>query len=89
MRLSGGDEKRGNDGLISKEWKLVGWAGGFLVVSGYYLNADFNIYCWLAWIIGNSMIGSYCYKAKAYPAAAMSLALVLMNIYGFISWLDK
>ena len=89
MRLSGGDEKRGNDGLSDKTWKWIGWAGGILVVSGYYLNADFNIYCWLAWIVGNSMIGSYCLRVKAYPAAAMSLALVFVNVYGFISWLDK
>ena len=35
------------------------------------------------------MVGFYCLRNKAYPTAVMSFVLLLMNIYGFINWLDK
>ena len=89
MRLSSSGEKRSNNGLNEKAWTRVGWVGGLLVVFGYYLNANMYVCSWLAWIIGNSMMGGYCLRVKAYPTAVMSFILVLMNIYGFISWLDK
>jgi len=75
--------------LNEKIWTWIGWVGGFFVIFGYYLNANMYVSSWLAWIIGNSMVGGYCLKIKAYPTAAMSFILLLVNIYGFISWTDK
>jgi len=58
-----------------------------LIVLGYYLNANQDISCWVVWLIGNVMMGSYCYKKKAYPPAALSFLIGAMNIYGYISWI--
>ena len=64
----------------------LGWVGAFLVLFGYYLNAHMNEYCWPTWTVGNVMVGIYCAEKRAYPTAAMSFALVIMNIYGYINW---
>ncbi len=66
---------------------LLGWVGALLVILGYYLNADERIECWLVWVVGNSCVGYYCLNKKAYPAAAMSCVLLILNIYGYFKWL--
>ena len=66
---------------------LLGWAGAFLVILGYYFNAHEVAACWLIWIVGNSLIGVYSWKNEAYPTAAMSFILVAMNVYGYINWI--
>ena len=76
-----------NDYLMSNSsWKYLGWAGAFLVLVGYYLNANKMAECWATWIIGNLCMGLYCANKKAYPAAAMSFVIVAMNVYGYFSW---
>ena len=70
------------------EHHALGWIGAFLVLFGYYLNAHMNEYCWLTWLVGNGMVGFYCVEKRAYPTAAMSFALVAMNIYGYINWVS-
>lgn len=66
---------------------VLGWAGALLVLYGYYLNANYESECWLIWIAGNALVGAYCVSKKAWPPAAMSFSLVILNIYGWISWI--
>jgi hypothetical protein len=37
---------------------------------------------------GNLMVGIYSMEKEAYPTAAMSFVLVIMNIYGYINWIN-
>ena len=69
----------------SKFWKIIGWLGAFLVVVGYYFNANELAISWLIWILGNSMVGLYSLTVKAYSTALMAFIITLMNIYGYFS----
>ena len=73
---------KGND----KIWESIGWSGAVYVVVGYSLNANHIVYCWPIWILGNGMITAYSYHKKAYSTMVMSLIILIMNIYGWISW---
>ena len=87
MRCTGSRQKgRGNS--MKKYYKNhgLGWFGSFLILFGYYLNAEMNPDSWLVWIIGNTCIGIYCLGKEAYPMAVMSFILVILNIYGYVSW---
>ena len=66
----------------------LGWVGAMLVLYGYYLNANMDEHCWPIWILGNVMVALYCMEKRAYPTAAMSFILVIINIYGYVRWLD-
>ncbi|MAF43651.1 MAG: hypothetical protein CMI54_05725 [Parcubacteria group bacterium] len=67
---------------------ILGWIGAVLVLLGYYLNANGLIECWPVWLVGNLFIGKYCLDKKAYAAAVMSFVLIILNIYGYVRWLD-
>ena len=67
---------------------ILGWLGATIVLLGYYLNANGLIASWPIWIVGNCLIGKYCLDKKAYAAAAMSFILIILNIYGYMKWLD-
>ncbi len=71
----------------SNFWKIVGWLGAFFVVLGYYFNANELAISWLIWILGNTMVGLYSITIKAYSTALMSFVIMLMNIYGYFSWI--
>jgi len=64
----------------------MGWVGALLVLYGYYLNAHMNSNSWLVWCVGNFFVGRYCLSKGAYPAAVMSFALMVMNVYGYVTW---
>ena len=66
----------------------LGWVGAILVLYGYYLNANMNDSCWPVWLIGNIMVGVYCLEKRAYPTAVMSIILAIMNIYGYLKWIN-
>ncbi len=67
----------------------AGWVGFLLILFGYYLNAKKSIYCFLLWIIGNSIYFIYGFIIDALPVMAMSIFILIMNIYGYHSWSDK
>ncbi len=69
-------------------WRLIGWLGAFLVILGYYLNANLNTSSWIVWMVGNAAVGSYSIYKKAYSTAVMSFIIMIMNIYGYLSWLS-
>lgn len=70
-------------------FELIGWLGALLVVFGYYLNANHFLSSWLVWVVGNLGVGLYSYQKKAYSTMVMSLIITVMNIYGYLSWLDN
>jgi len=71
---------------IHKWWHIAGWISMFLIIMGYYFNANQNSTCWIIWFVGNVVMGAYCWENKAYPPAALSFLIAAMNIYGYISW---
>jgi len=78
---------------VNKEYKIkiierIGWIGAFLVVFGYYLNANQYLSSWICWIIGNLCVAGYSAYKKAYPTLVMSLIITLMNIYGYFKWIN-
>ena len=68
---------------------VFGWIGAALVLAGYVLNAQKMPISWLIWIIGNAMVGIYCLQKKTYPTAFMSFVLMILNIYGYLSWTGR
>ena len=70
----------------NKVYQRLGWLGAFLVVFGYYLNANMDVNSWLCWIAGNAMVGGYSLSIKAYSTAAMSFIIMIMNVYGYYNW---
>ena len=75
-----------NLGLLN--WKWIGWLGALLVILGYYLNANAIISSWLVWMVGNALVGIYSIYKKSYSTAVMSFIIMVMNIYGYVSWLS-
>ena len=73
--------------MLETIMSTLGWIGTGLVLVGYYLNANKFSECWVVWVIGNIFVGIDCYKKEANAAALMSFVIVLVNIYGYISWL--
>jgi len=69
-------------------WKLIGWLGAFLVILGYYLNANGDVMSWIVWMIGNAAVGIYSFYKKANSTAIMSFIILVITIYGYISWLE-
>jgi C4-dicarboxylate transporter len=71
---------------FEKVIERLGWVGAILVILGYYLNANQLTSSWVVWIIGNVLVAIYSYHKKAYSTALMSLIIMIMNVYGYISW---
>ena len=82
--------------MRTAEWKdyadkvyvRLGWLGAFLVVLGYYLNANQSLSSWIVWIVGNCCVGVYSLHKKAFPTAIMSFLIALFNIYGYFKWIQ-
>jgi len=72
---------------MKRFYETIGWLGAFLVIFGYYLNANESIQSWLIWIIGNICVTVYAVHKKTYPTALMSCVIAIMNIYGYFKWL--
>jgi hypothetical protein len=71
---------------VKDRYEYIGWVGALLVLFGYYLNANHCLSSWLVWIVGNLCIAGYSTYKKAWPTVAMSIAIVIMNIYGYFHW---
>ncbi|MBC8346304.1 MAG: nicotinamide mononucleotide transporter [Candidatus Marinimicrobia bacterium] len=66
------------------EW--LGWVATALLLIGYYLNAKKHLYSWLVWLLGNSIMMIYAILIQSYSVAFLSIVLVFLNIFGFITW---
>ena len=69
---------------INIEW--LGWTATALLLVGYYLNANKNIISWFFWFFGNTIMLIYAMLIQSYSVAFLSVFLMGMNIYGYISW---
>ena len=67
----------------------LGWVGLIFIIFGYYFNAKKKIYCFYIWAIGNTIYFIYAILVHSMPLAAMSIFILIMNIYGWIQWNKK
>ena len=66
--------------------EMIGWIGSIFILIGYYLNAKQNINCFYIWGLGNILFMIYAFIISAAPQIAMSLFVLGMNVYGYLSW---
>ena len=66
--------------------EAIGWVGFIFILLGYYLNAKQNINCFYIWGLGNILFMIYAFMISAPPQIAMSLFVLGMNVYVFLSW---
>ena len=65
---------------------MIGWLGFILILLGYYFNARKKIYCFYIWGLGNVVYVIYGFIINAFPMMAMSAFVLIMNVYGYLSW---
>ena len=68
--------------------EIIGWIGTALILLGYYLNAHKKSSSWIVWFTGNFAMLLYSLNIMAWPQFALAIALMLLNIYGWINWLE-
>ena len=66
--------------------EIIGWLGFLLIFFGYYFNAKKKLYCFYIWGIGNIVYIIYGYIINAIPIMAMSVFVLIMNVYGYYNW---
>ncbi|MBC8416946.1 nicotinamide mononucleotide transporter [bacterium] len=69
---------------INIEW--LGWIATIILLVGYYLNAKKKISSWYFWFFGNVVMLVYAILIQSYSVAFLSMFLMGMNIYGYLSW---
>ena len=72
------------DGIIVD---MIGWLGFTLILLGYYFNAKKKLYCFYIWGLGNIVYIFYGFIISAFPIMAMSVFVLIMNIYGYFNWI--
>ena len=65
---------------------MIGWLGFILILLGYYFNARRKLYCFYIWGLGNVVYLIYGFIINASPMMAMSAFVLIMNVYGYFSW---
>lgn len=81
-----GSNPASSTNFMNIDIETVGWIATCFLLVGYYLNAKQNILSWLLWVIGNSIMLFYAYKINSNSVAFLSIVLISMNVYGYISW---
>jgi hypothetical protein len=66
--------------------ELIGWVATFLLLIGYYMNAKQSIISWIVWLHGNTLMLIYALTIGSYSVAFLSVTLIGLNVYGYISW---
>lgn len=69
---------------IIVEW--LGWMATITLLVGYYLNAKMKLYSWWVWFGGNTIMLVYALLITSYSVAFLSIALMGLNVYGYLSW---
>ena len=67
---------------------MIGWVGFILILLGYYFNAKRKLYCFYIWGLGNMVYILYGFVINAFPIMAMSVFVLIMNIYGYFNWVN-
>ena len=65
---------------------LIGWIGTVMVILGYYFNAKKIKTCFIIWGLGNVAFLIYAILIDAPPQIAISIFVIVMNVYGFKEW---
>tara|TARA_Y100000034_G_scaffold13266_1_gene13924 strand:+ start:395 stop:619 length:225 start_codon:yes stop_codon:yes gene_type:complete len=68
--------------------EIIGWIAMVLILVGYYFASKKMIVCWVTWFIGNVCNVIYSYTIDAWPQLVLAVALMILNIYGWINWLE-
>jgi|TARA_Y100000310_G_C20655734_1_gene801874 hypothetical protein len=66
--------------------EILGWVATILLLIGYYLNANKQISSWAFWFVGNATMFVYALLITSYSIACLSIFLMGLNIYGYVSW---
>ena len=69
--------------------EVIGWLGFVGLIVGYILNAKKSISCFYVWGLGNILMMIYAVMIDSNPQVATALAVLLMNVYGYIEWTKK
>jgi len=68
--------------------EVLGWVASGFILFGYYLNANKKQISWITWFVGNILMMIYSIEIDAWPQVALAIALMVLNIYGWINWLE-
>ena len=71
---------------IYVEYDWIGWIGTVAIVAGYYFNAKKIKTCFIIWGLGNVAFLIYAILIDAPPQIAISIFVIVMNVYGFKEW---
>ena len=66
--------------------EIIGWIGTALILLGYYLNAHKKTSSWMVWFTGNTAMLLYSLNIMAWPQFTLAIALMILNIYGWLNW---
>ena len=66
--------------------EIIGWVATMILLLGYYSNAKKSIWSWVIWFHGNTLMLIYALYIHSYSVAFLSIVLMAMNVYGYISW---
>ncbi len=69
--------------------EILGWISTLILLVGYYLNAKKLISSWCFWLCGNTGMLVYATLINSYSVAFLSVVLMIMNVYGYISWKNQ
>jgi nicotinamide riboside transporter PnuC len=67
---------------------MIGWLGFALSLTGVYLNANKNSWCWVVWIISNILWIIYAFTTQpiAIPLITAQSVYLVSNFYGIKKW---
>ena len=66
--------------------ELLGWIATLILLVGYWANAHKKLYSWIIWAAGNTFMLVYAYLIESSSIAFLSIVLIGLNIYGYITW---
>ena len=66
--------------------EILGWVATAILLIGYYLNARKILCSFLIWFGGNTLMGVYAYVIESYSVVALSIVLMILNLYGYNNW---
>ena len=66
--------------------EILGWIATVTLLVGYYLNAKKMLGSWIVWFHGNALMLIYALAIHSYSVAFLSIILMAMNVYGYLSW---
>ena len=65
---------------------IIGWSGTILMLVGSIINIYKHTWCWPIWITGGALICTQGALLGAWNIAALQLAYMPLNIFGWYQW---